>query len=92
MSDADADNDQKISLDAATRTIFLQGDSRWYSNSVGPFVFYVTACVNDSANTCEGSYFFSYTSYNDCIRFADAQETSVKDSDGTTITEISIPF
>ena len=68
MSDGDASNDQKVSLDAATRTIYLQQDSRLYSDVTGPFFFYVTACVNDSANTCEGSYVFSYTSNNDCIR------------------------
>ena len=92
MSDGDASNDQKVSLDAATRTIYLQQDSRWYSDSTGPFFFYVTACVNDSAGTCEGSYVFSYISSINCIRFADAEEASVKDSGGTTITEVTIPF
>ena len=92
MSDGDASNDQNIWLDSATRTVYLQGDSRWYSDSTGPFFFYVTACVNDSANTCEGSYVFSYISSINCVRFADAQEASVKDSGGTTITEVSVPY
>ena len=79
-----------VTLDAATRTINLQENSRWHSSEASNEVYTVQSCVNDSANTCNSDYTFTYTSYNDCVRDADAQEASVKDSGGNTITEIDV--
>ena len=79
-----------VSLDAGTRTVSIEEASRWYSSRMTNEAFSVQSCVNDSASTCNSDYSFSITSSVNCVRNADAQEASVKDSGGNTITEIDV--